>query len=122
MKNVTQLLREVGSGDDAVRNELCKAVYAELRAIGARKMTSERLGHTLQPTALVHEAWLKFGARTFTSQLKRGGDFERVELIEAEMNPPSPPPKRPRTPPTPPPPPSPRAEATFLSALRRRSY
>jgi RNA polymerase sigma factor (TIGR02999 family) len=108
MKDLTQLLGEGGAGDgeDAVRNELFKAVYGELRAIAARKMVSERAGHTLQPTALVHEAWLKFGARTFANrahffaaaaeamrqilvdsarrkaQIKRGGDFERVELFE----------------------------------------
>lgn len=109
MKNVTQLLGEIGAGSDAVRNELFKAVYGELRAIAARKMASERPGHTLQPTALVHEAWLKFGARTFAnrahffaaaaeamrhilvdsarrkSQLKRGGDLERVDLLEASI-------------------------------------
>lgn len=109
MKNVTQLLGEIGAGSDAVRNELYKAVYGELRAIAARKMASERPGHTLQPTALVHEAWLKFGARTFAnrahffaaaaeamrhilvdsarrkSQLKRGGDLERVDLLEASI-------------------------------------
>lgn len=106
---MTQLLGEIGAGSDAVRNELFKAVYGELRAIAARKMASERPGHTLQPTALVHEAWLKFGARTFAnrahffaaaaeamrhilvdsarrkSQLKRGGDLERVDLLEASI-------------------------------------
>ena len=113
-RNVTRLLGEMGAGEDAVREELYKAVYAELRGIAARKMASERPGHTLQPTALVHEAWLKFGARTFTnrahffaaaaeamrhilvdsarrrSQLKRGGDLERLELFEAAIAAPDP--------------------------------
>jgi RNA polymerase sigma factor (TIGR02999 family) len=108
-QNVTQLLAEVGAGDTSARNELYKAVYAELHAIARRKMALERAGHTLQPTALVHEAWLTLGERSFANrahffaiaaeamrrilvdsarrkrQLKRGGDFERVELLEASI-------------------------------------
>src|ERR1700755_1165024 len=61
---VTRLL----GGDAAVREGLYRAVYAELRAIAARKMAAERPGHTLQPTALVNEAWLKFGARQFANR------------------------------------------------------
>ena len=59
MKDLTRLLEEAGDGGTAVRSELYHAVYGELRAIAARKMASERPGHTLQPTALVHEAWLR---------------------------------------------------------------
>ena len=52
VKNVTQLLGKAGAGDDAIRNELFKAVYAELRAIAVRKMASERLGHILHHAAV----------------------------------------------------------------------
>src|SRR5688500_14712248 len=61
LKNLTLLLGKEGVVDEAVRNELFRAVYAELRAIAARKMASERPGHTLQATALVHEAWMRLG-------------------------------------------------------------
>ncbi len=67
LRKLTQMLVDAGAGT-ALRNELFQAVYGELRAIAARKMASERPGHTLQPTALVHEAWLKFGARTFANR------------------------------------------------------
>jgi RNA polymerase sigma factor (TIGR02999 family) len=88
-------------------NQLYELVYAELRKIAAQRMASERPGHTLQPTALVNEAYLRLGgseglkfenrAHFFASaaeamrrilvdsarrnrQLKRGGDQQRVEL------------------------------------------
>jgi RNA polymerase sigma factor (TIGR02999 family) len=61
LKDLTLLLGKEGVVDEAVRNELFRAVYAELRAIAARKMASERPGHTLQATALVHEAWIRLG-------------------------------------------------------------
>jgi RNA polymerase sigma factor (TIGR02999 family) len=47
------------SGDAAPADELLPAVYEELRRLAAHKMAHEREGQTLQPTALVHEAWLK---------------------------------------------------------------
>lgn len=43
-------------------------VYAELRTIARTKMASERPGHTLQPTALVHEAWLRLGDQRFENR------------------------------------------------------
>ena len=48
---------------DEIQNteELLPLVYAELRRLAAHKMASENPGQTLQPTALVHEAWLKLG-------------------------------------------------------------
>lgn len=57
--DVTRLLRQLRSGDQDAAGKLISAVYAELRQVAARAMRNERLGHTLQPTALVHEAFLK---------------------------------------------------------------
>jgi RNA polymerase sigma-70 factor (ECF subfamily) len=56
---VTRLLRQLRSGDQDAAGKLISAVYAELRQVAARAMRNERPGHTLQPTALVHEAFLK---------------------------------------------------------------
>ncbi len=96
---------------DALRNNdgdasgaLLTQVYAELRTIARSKMATERPGHTLQPTALVHEAWLRLGDQHFKNRahffsaaaeamrrilidrardrkrLKRGGGRRRREL------------------------------------------
>jgi RNA polymerase sigma factor (TIGR02999 family) len=56
---VTQLLDEVGRGNHAAADELLPLVYAELRDIAGKHMRGERPDHTLQPTALVHEAYLR---------------------------------------------------------------
>jgi RNA polymerase sigma factor (TIGR02999 family) len=58
-KNVTELLLELQGGNRAVLDELVPFVYDELRAIASRKLSHERQGHTLDTTALVHEAYLK---------------------------------------------------------------
>lgn len=62
MYDVTRLLGDAAAGDANALNRLYEQVYAELRAIAAKKMASERNGHTLQPTALVNEAYLRMGA------------------------------------------------------------
>lgn len=112
MSDVTKLLANASGGDTFSLNQLYEQVYAELRAIAVGKMACERNGHTLQPTALVHEAYLRLGgaerfkfenrAHFFASaaeamrrilvdsarrhsQLKRGGDQERVELNETRI-------------------------------------
>jgi RNA polymerase sigma factor (TIGR02999 family) len=112
MNDLTQLLGNAAHGDAHSLNQLYDQVYAELRAIAAHKMAAERAGHTLQPTALVHEAYLRLGgaedfqfenrAHFFAAaaeamrrilvdsarrhaQLKRGGDLERVELEETRI-------------------------------------
>lgn len=112
MGDVTKLLRNAAGGDPASLDQLYEQVYAELRSIASQKMASERSGHTLQPTALVNEAYLRLGgaerfkfknrAHFFASaaeamrrilvdsarrnkQLKRGGDQERVELYETRI-------------------------------------
>jgi RNA polymerase sigma factor (TIGR02999 family) len=59
MSEVTQLLREWSGGRQEARDELLGLVYEPLRAIAGRHLNREREGHTLQPTALVHELYLK---------------------------------------------------------------
>jgi RNA polymerase sigma-70 factor (ECF subfamily) len=104
---VTELLRRLRMGDAGASNELIPIVYAELRRIAGSYLRRERGGHTLQPTALVNEAYLKMfeqttpdfadrshfmalascvmrrvlvdHARTRNS-IKRGGEEERVPL------------------------------------------
>lgn len=105
--DVTQLLKRMSSGDAAAGDEAMAVVYRELHVL-AQRMLDERRGATLQPTALVHEAWLKLvpnaaadgwndrnhflavaakamrsilidGARRRGAQ-KRGGDGKRVDL------------------------------------------
>ena len=58
-QDVTQILNAVQSGNTHAAGELLPLLYHELRQIAASKMANEAAGHTLQPTALVHEAWLR---------------------------------------------------------------
>mgnify|MGYP001827635226 FL=1 len=57
--NVTRILEALEEGDAHAAEELLPLAYGELRRLAASKMAGERPGHTLQPTALVHEAWMK---------------------------------------------------------------
>ena len=59
ISKITRLLDEVRRGDPAAADQLLPLVYAELRGIAEKHMRSERPDHTLQPTALVHEAYLR---------------------------------------------------------------
>lgn len=59
MSQVTQLLRDWSAGRQEARDELLNLVYDPLRAIAERHLHRERDGHTLQPTALVHELYLR---------------------------------------------------------------
>jgi RNA polymerase sigma factor (TIGR02999 family) len=59
MSNVTQLLNAIEVGDPTAADQLLPLVYEELRKLAAVRMANEKVGQTLQPTALVHEAWLK---------------------------------------------------------------
>ena len=109
MSDVTQILERVEKGDGKAAEELLPLVYEELRKLAAHKMAQEAPGNTLQPTALVHEAWLRLvgggpshwnsrghffsaaaeamrrilieAARRKQSQ-QRGGHLERQELDE----------------------------------------
>ena len=58
---ITLLLQRSHQGDAHATNELMQLVYAELRQLAAAKMARESAALTLQPTALVHEAWLRLG-------------------------------------------------------------
>ena len=112
MSELTRLLNNAAGGDTVSLNQLYDLVFSELRAMAAHKMASERPGHTLQPTALVNEAYLRVGgakglkfenrAHFFAaaaeamrrilvdnarrhSQLKRGGNQERAEFCETRI-------------------------------------
>lgn len=65
MDDLTQLLNRVTSAGSPVgAEELLPLVYQELRRVAAQKMSREAPGHTLQATALVHEAWLRVGSES----------------------------------------------------------
>jgi RNA polymerase sigma factor (TIGR02999 family) len=59
MSEVTQILQRIESGEPQASEQLLPLVYEELRRLAAYKMANELPGQTLQPTALVHEAWLR---------------------------------------------------------------
>jgi RNA polymerase sigma factor (TIGR02999 family) len=61
MSDVTQLLQAIEKGDPKAAGQLLPLVYDELRKLAACRMANEAPGQTLQPTALVHEAWLRLG-------------------------------------------------------------
>ena len=109
--DVTRLLREWSSGNNSVVDELTPLVYRELRRLADAYMRRERPDHTLQPTALIHEAYIRlvdqkhpeWQSRShffrFASHLmrqilvdhararhaeKRGGDLQRVPIEEAD--------------------------------------
>jgi len=112
MSQVTQLLDAIDAGDSQAATQLLPVVYDELRRLAAAKMAQEQPGQTLQPTALVHEAWLRLvgaeeicfgGRRHFLAaaaqamqrilidrarqkrSLKRGASARRVDLDELEI-------------------------------------
>jgi RNA polymerase sigma factor (TIGR02999 family) len=108
--DLTQLLERVSRGDAAANGDLLARVYGELRQLAGSQLRRESPGHTLQPTALVNEAYLRlfgtsggwanrrhfFGAaaRAMRQVLvdharrrdaeKRGGGYERLTLSAAE--------------------------------------
>jgi RNA polymerase sigma factor (TIGR02999 family) len=63
MPDVTQLLDAAATGDRQAAGELLPLVYAELRHLAAARLAAEPFGQTLQPTALVHEAYLRLVGR-----------------------------------------------------------
>ena len=108
-EEITRLLRNSGSGDRAAFDQLLPLVYGELRKIADGYMRRQSPGHTLQPTALLHEAYLKLAgagsdykdrghfytvaaaimrnilvdhARANRAE-KRGGDLLRVQIDDA---------------------------------------
>src|SRR6266516_4174360 len=110
--DATRVLRAVEGGDAGAGAKLLPLVYDELRRLAAQHLAHERPGHTLQPTALVHEAYLRlidgdgrrFADRTHfyraaaeamrrlligharhKASLKAGGDWQRVTLADVEV-------------------------------------
>jgi hypothetical protein len=61
VSDLTFILQQMERGDPQAADRLLPLVYDELRRIAAEKMAREPAGQTLQPTALVHEAWLRLG-------------------------------------------------------------
>src|SRR5262245_18744188 len=59
MSDVTRILNAIDSGDPHAAEQLLPLVYEELRTLAAQKLAHEKPGQTLQPTALVHEAYLR---------------------------------------------------------------
>jgi RNA polymerase sigma factor (TIGR02999 family) len=66
--DITLLLDALRHGAPDAAGALLAQVYAELRQLARAKMAREQPGHTLQPTALVHEAWLKLGDQRFENR------------------------------------------------------
>jgi len=113
MSDVTQILSQIESGDPAAAEQLLPLVYEELRKLATAKLAQEKPGHTLQATALVHDAYLRLvdgdKAQHWNSrghyfaaaaeamrrilveqarrkkQVKRGGDLQRVALDAVEL-------------------------------------
>jgi RNA polymerase sigma-70 factor, ECF subfamily len=110
-EHATQVLLDMSHGDAQAANRLLPLVYDELRATAARMLASERPGHTLPPTALVHEAYVRMIDQTRTDwanrahfcgvaagiirrilvdhararlTAKRGGDRERLDVTDME--------------------------------------
>ena len=116
MSDITQVLKAVSKGQSGASEELLPLVYDELRRLAAARMAKEAAGQTLQPTALVHEAWLRlvghqdrkwegrahfFAAaaeamrRILIDQARRkravrhGGDQQRVDIQDTDLATPS---------------------------------
>ena len=113
MTHVTQLLDAIEQGDPKAADELLPLVYDELRKLATSRMANEAAGHTLQPTALVHEAWLRLAGKDAKvpfanrghffaaaseamrrilierarrrSAEKRGGALQRIDLDKVEL-------------------------------------
>src|SRR3954467_13745242 len=113
MSDLTQLLQAAEGGDARASHELLPLVYQELRRLAAQKMAGEAPGHTLQATALVHEAYLRLvgpgqsqhwdGRGHFFAaaaeamrrilvesarrkkRIKHGGELQRVGMDEVEL-------------------------------------
>lgn len=112
MSDVTLVLQAIGRGEKQASEDLLPVVYEELRRLAAARMARETAGQTLQPTALVHEAWLQLvgdGNRTWESRahffgaaaaamrrilidvsrrkaaLKRGGGLVKCDIVDSDL-------------------------------------
>ena len=75
MSDVTRVSERAQQGDPEAAEELLPLVYEELRRLAAHKMANEAAGHTLQATALVHEAWLRLGGSEGGAQFENRAHF-----------------------------------------------
>lgn len=75
MSDVSQLLKAIEQGDPHAANQLLPAVYDELRRLAAQKLMQESPGLTLQPTELVHEAYLRLVGADAASRWDNQGHF-----------------------------------------------
>ena len=75
MSDVTQVLAAIQQGDINAADKLLPLVYEELRKLAAHKMANEAAGQTLQPTALVHEAWMRLAGKENPRFENRGHFF-----------------------------------------------
>ena len=75
MSDVTRILEAVQQGDPTAADQLLPLVYDELRRLAAHRMASEAPGQTLQPTALVHEAWLRLVGHEGQGQFQNRAHF-----------------------------------------------
>ena len=73
--DVTKILSAIEAGDPKAAGQLLPLVYDELRRLASQKMTQEKSGHTLQPTALVHEAFLRLVGQEDRQQWDGRGHF-----------------------------------------------
>lgn len=75
MSDVTRILQAIDQGDAKAADELLPLVYEELRKLAASRMAREAPGQTLQPTALVHEAWLRLAGNDAPVQFQNRAHF-----------------------------------------------
>lgn len=75
MSDVTRILERIDDGDERASHELLPLVYDELRKLAEARMTAERPDHTLQPTALVHEAYMRLVDGNVSPQWDGRGHF-----------------------------------------------
>lgn len=75
MNGVTRILQSIDSGDSKAAEDLLPLVYEELRCLARARLANLAPGQTLQPTALVHEAWLRLTQTDEPQQWKSRGHF-----------------------------------------------
>jgi RNA polymerase sigma factor (TIGR02999 family) len=79
---ITHLLESAGSGDEAASSQVIELVYAELRRLAGRYMSGEKVDHTLQTTALVHEAFLELFGNDSQMSFRNTAHFFAVAAIQ----------------------------------------
>jgi RNA polymerase sigma factor (TIGR02999 family) len=113
MSDVTRILSQIDAGDPAAAERLLPLLYDELRSLAAAKLAQEKPGHTLQATALVHEAYLRLvdanSAQSWKNRahffaaaaeamrrilvenarrkrrIRHGGGLRRVDMLDADV-------------------------------------